>query len=463
MPHQRLTLRPHQESAARDILSTLRETDRAVYVSACGTGKTLVLTELVSRLNPQVTVVCAPWLSLLQQLHAAFTRQLPDVRTAFVCSADDLKQHGTGAIHDLLAETDPRPLLIFSTYQSLGLTRAALNAAGLVAGLLIGDEAHHLATTSAFGQDAVSDEFPASKRVFATATPRLCSADDSGVMQLDASMDNSERYGPVAHELTFGAAIKAGIIADYSLAVLATNSREIAAKIEHDADLRLAAAIVAVQRLREQQSANRIVAVLNRVDRAREFAALAHRSGIPAHLVVGETAPSERLDVLDEFARTGGVLVNVRCLAEGVDLPELDGLIFVDPRQSVVDLAQNIGRAIRLKRDGRRGIIAVPVVVDAEAESVDGQLPEGYETLAGVLSVLRELDERLAGSVPVSTGFCRQQAGSTPQGGEHPIVEVDGSDVSATQWLRQVLEVRLLTDLRMLSFDELMEYEAHRA
>jgi predicted helicase len=43
-------------------------------------------------------------------------------------------------------------------------------------------------------------------------------------------------------------------------------------------------------------------------------------------------------------------LSNARCLAEGIDLPNLDGVAFIDPRNSEIDIVQAVGRAIRLSK-----------------------------------------------------------------------------------------------------------------
>ena len=52
------------------------------------------------------------------------------------------------------------------------------------------------------------------------------------------------------------------------------------------------------------------------------------------------------LRTIDPDAR--GLLSNARCLTEGVDVPTLDGVVFVDPKRSEVDIVQAVGRAIRL-------------------------------------------------------------------------------------------------------------------
>src|SRR4029077_6525394 len=52
----------------------------------------------------------------------------------------------------------------------------------------------------------------------------------------------------------------------------------------------------------------------------------------------------QHLRQLDRGQR--GLLANARCLAEGVDVPTLDGVAFIDPRRSEGDIVQAVGRAI---------------------------------------------------------------------------------------------------------------------
>jgi predicted helicase len=58
-------------------------------------------------------------------------------------------------------------------------------------------------------------------------------------------------------------------------------------------------------------------------------------------------------------------LANPRCLGEGVDVPALDGIAFIDPRRSEVDIVQAVGRAIRFDEDNKIGTIVIPVFIES--------------------------------------------------------------------------------------------------
>ncbi len=50
-------------------------------------------------------------------------------------------------------------------------------------------------------------------------------------------------------------------------------------------------------------------------------------------------------------------------ISEGVDVPALDGVAFIDPRKSQVDIVQAVGRAIRRSEAKAHGVIVLPVFI----------------------------------------------------------------------------------------------------
>src|SRR5207253_1592540 len=61
------------------------------------------------------------------------------------------------------------------------------------------------------------------------------------------------------------------------------------------------------------------------------------------------------------------ILSNVRCLSEGVDVPALDAVLFLTPRNSQIDVVQSVGRVMRNAPGKKRGYIVLPVVIPAGA------------------------------------------------------------------------------------------------
>ena len=90
-----------------------------------------------------------------------------------------------------------------------------------------------------------------------------------------------------------------------------------------------------------------------------------------------------------------GLLANARCLTEGIDVPTLDGVAFIDPRRSEVDIVQAVGRAIRLAPDKTVGTIVIPVFIDTDEDpeiALDGS---AFKPVWDVIKALRSHDDEL--------------------------------------------------------------------
>ena len=94
------------------------------------------------------------------------------------------------------------------------------------------------------------------------------------------------------------------------------------------------------------------------------------------------------------------VVCNVKLFTEGVDVPSLDAVAFLDPRDSQVDVVQAVGRVMRKAPGKRFGYIIVPVVVEPgrDVAAALERGAEGYATVGRVLRALQAHDGRLAES-----------------------------------------------------------------
>ena len=128
--------------------------------------------------------------------------------------------------------------------------------------------------------------------------------------------------------------------------------------------------------------------------------------GIPpdvhADHVDGTMSSSERfkkLTTLKSGSSSYSLLANARCLSEGVDVPALDGVIFVDPRQSEIDIVQAVGRAIRKSADKRVGTVVIPVVCSMDTDGAVQLDAKGHKKLRQVLWSLRAHDAALGAEI----------------------------------------------------------------
>ena len=428
----------YQTQALDDIATTLKDNARATVVMACGTGKTLVALWATEQAKPKTVLVLLPSLMLLQQTLREWSQHTSwGSRFSYLCVCSDKT---VGLRNDSInidktdvgfkVDTDPELVrefleretddikVIFSTYQSTEVV--AEGAAGLPPiDLALFDEAHK--TTGRAGgmfSYALDDEkVQINKRLFLTATPRhidIRKRDKEGDFRVQ-SMDDETLYGPRAHTLSFGAAANKGIICQYKVLISLIDKQMVDDFSRNngitlvDGDeigARWVSNLVALDQAVKKVDASKIITFHSRVSNAQEFATneprgIAHYlDGYDVRHVNGKQNSAARSDAIQAFASAShGVITNARCLTEGVDIPAVDMVAFIDPRQSRVDIVQAVGRAMRKPRGATTktvGYVLVPLFAGVDGDGLDDAIKtEKFEAIANVLNALREHDEEL--------------------------------------------------------------------
>ncbi len=446
--------RPDQAVALAAITRALAAGDRTQLIWASGTGKTLTARWYAEKSGAQLVVVFLPSLALVAQTLAEwrrasgrswpFTAQVicsdPSTVEGAAERAEDLGSDVPRLFwHQVSATITTRPAkaaaelaaaikrsvvhVVFSTYHSAGVAGEACARTGAAFDLLVADEAHHLAGRPRDTFRLVLDRrsIPARKRLFMTATPVII--DGAGET---LSMDDRHLFGPVAHTFSFAAAIKAGRLVDYRVVVIArqpgggqAGRRDggtvpctlMAAAAQHklrsvltlhtfNADAAAFAAAMDGRRLRD-----------GRIVRGR---AVSGKQG-------GKRAVAERVQALT-WLGTGTpaecrLVASARCLSEGIDVPAVDGIVFADPRGSVTNIIQAIGRALRPAPGKTMATIIVPVTLPGGDDDTD-LIASEFKHVWAVLRALRAHDERLAGEIDAEIRRRARRPGD-PAGDRH--------------------------------------------
>lgn len=358
-------LRDYQVAAVAAITAELsNEGNRTHAIMACGTGKSVVGIRAAEQLVPVggTIAVFAPSLALVEQLHRTWT----------------------------------------------GAARRALTT------MVVCDEAHRTAGKrgGAFSTVLSDRLVPGHRRLFLTATRRVHS--DGNLL----SMDDTTLYGPRSYTYPFGRAIADGWLSDYRVAVVVITDADVHRAILSGASARIggsefnsekAAAVLALQHASEAHNLRRVLTFHNTISASRQFSTnLKQLSASPAfngprpHVYHLDSLASQaaRRSALEHLANPepGGwtVVNNVRVLAEGVDIPTLDAVMFAEPKRSQIDVVQAVGRAIRKNPDRLApAIIMVPVYI-APGESPDAALQSSrYRHVWQVIRALRDHDDTL--------------------------------------------------------------------
>ena len=457
---------PHQTRAIDEVVSKFIGHDRGQLIMACGTGKTFTTLWIKEALSAKTTLVLVPSLNLLSQTlneWAFATKDSFDVLC--VCSDKtvgkrDKEDMALGEapfsvtsdltdISDFLSGGGHK--VIFCTYQSSDLIADVQSDKSIQAfDLVIADEAHRCSGKSdaAFSKVLDGEAIRATKRLFTTATPRLYSssvkkaAADRGVEVY--GMDDEEVFGPVLHTLTFGQAITEDLLNDYQVVIVGVdqpmikewieNQELVAINPDNQTDARTLAAKIGLLKAIKDYDLSRVISFHSRVKSARDFASEVTelvdlieplnrpQGSLWASHVSGTMRTTDRIIEIGKLKSLEnadiGLLANARCLSEGVDVPSLDGIAFIDPRGSQVDIIQAVGRAIRKVRGAAiqtKGTIVLPVFIE-DGDNAEAQIEaSNFKPVWDVLKALRSHDEVLAEHLDQYRTNMAKRSGTTTQ------------------------------------------------
>ena len=213
-------------------------------------------------------------------------------------------------------------------------------------------------------------------------------------------MCDKEKFGEVFHELKFSDAIKDKILTNYQVAVVGvigdknrkfvTEGQIVKVEKNVQTDARTLASQIGLAKAIKKYNLQKIITFHSSVAKAKKFGVsssvdnnnleafsdlilklpkkVTPRKNIWTQAIFGEMPVDRRLDYLNILEKpdrnTICLIANCRCLSEGVDVPALDGIGFMDPKSSYTDIIQAVGRAIR-KSDEKK------IFHDAGYQSLD--------------------------------------------------------------------------------------------
>lgn len=460
-----LPLRDYQQHATEQIQSVYDAGGcRVVLQLPCGTGKTVVASQLVAQATGRC-VLFVPTVALLSQTierlsPVAGGRPIVAV-TGDVSIEGDLPVSAVPLSRSRVT-TDPEVLgeilteagesvVVIATYTSSWVVAQATDRPWDV---MICDEAHR---TTGFSEQAWAvplndDLIAARRRLFMTATTKTVTAEDSDDDDLPVlevlSMDSVHTYGPVVAPLSWREAIRQGFLADYEVAIIGVSEASVLEAIQAAAengaviDPRQAAAHLALLRARDTHPHVRsVLAFHNRIAESRQWvaqfealAAVDDRAAEVQALHVDATSSHHDRDVALEMLRTPGekmsVVSNCQVFSEGIDVPALDAVVLAAPRRSPTDLVQIIGRALRPhpNRLGNKALIILPVIDADGTGEVDVTLSRSsYRAVWELLASLAEVDEQVTASTVARLGQLFQTGQADGSGQQSEVVSVDTS------------------------------------
>lgn len=314
---------------------------------------------------------------------------------------------------------------------------------------------------SAFMKIHFNENVAAKKRLYMTATPRIYgeTAKRKGAEEdyTIASMDDESIYGPTAYQIKFGEAVEQKLLTDYKVVVLTVQEDAIGDRLPSlESDQGVNAMSL------EPSDIGKIIGcwkglvdhgegapddatglggmlVVDDVETMVTDCKPLHRAvGFCSTINASKTITEAFSQIVEKFAedeheelplkcelrhvdgnmpsdqRTrnitwlGGdvaedecrILTNARCLAEGIDVPNLDAVIFFNAKNSTVDVVQAVGRVMRRAEGKDFGYIILPIFVPAgmtPEEALDDS--KVFANVWSILQALRSHDERIEAKV----------------------------------------------------------------
>lgn len=335
-------------------------------------------------------------------------------------------------------------VVVFSTYQSIDVISEAQRRGFPEFDLVICDEAHRTTGAAQDGMESVftkvhNNQLVKSKlRLYQTATPKVYGIESkkkavSNSIEI-ASMDDENLYGQEIYRLGFGDAVNRGYLTDYKVVVLAVSEQYINRNMQtiladnNELNSNDIGKIIGVWNAMVKRNGmtgaitgkpmKRAIAFTDTIAHSKELSAefnnvvndyLGNQAkdsfSVQVHHVDGTLNALQKKQQLDWLAgkienNNAHVLMNVRFLTEGIDVPNLDAVIFFSPKKSQVDIVQAVGRIMRKFEDKEYGYIILPIVV---ANNVDPSIVldnnEQYKEVWQVLNALRATDERFEAEI----------------------------------------------------------------
>ena len=436
--------RPHQTTAldkCENFFINTKET-RGKIIHPCGSGKSLTGYWISQRLNAKTILVAVPSLALVRQTLYSWAREAVangiDMDWIAVCSDDDVKNlddplmkkvdigievnTDPQIIANFLSKSTKNTKVVMTTYHSSKAVIMGVKKSGQTFDLGIYDEAHKTVgqKDKGFAQLLYDKNVKVKNRVFMTATERVFRGNSDEYL----SMDNPKIYGTIIDKLSFKAALEQDppILSDYKIVTTVVTKSEIEKLINQndfiksdgkewtvEGDASTFASLIALRKLIKKKKLKHVVSFHSSIKRSIDFQNLNTEATkaagsfgkLSTFHVSGKDSTGRRAAELERFvAAEPSLITNARCLNEGVDVPAIDGVLFADPKHSMIDIVQAAGRAMRKFDSKKFGYIIVPVILDEDGENPSD---DAFNQIITVISALGMSDDRMIAEFSATT------------------------------------------------------------
>ena len=386
----------------------------------CGTGKSITMIDYIRLKKAKKVVILMPSLHLVSQFYKNINANYHKQNILCICSQMDKEsltcgeENNSEEADQILKEfialdtdvkytttqtiinkkLDDEKLIVLCTYQSSYLLENKQFDLGIF------DEAHKTVNSDTFGFCLKDDKCKINERIYFTATPRYY----KGKEETCISMNNKEIYGEEIYSYNYHKAREDKYVLDFQIIAYVVqpcleeivNEKYIKKdnlKIKSEI---LISAIQLAQHIKNTNSCKKILTYHNSINNAIEYKKslnyVFEKYGIVASIfhMSGKTHMNQRQQIFNEFEKANiGIICSSKVLNEGVDIPCVDCVMFVDQRSSTIDVTQCVGRGMRLYKDQKVCNIIIPIHYNQLEEE------HNYSQIIRILTAMNEIDSKL--------------------------------------------------------------------
>ncbi len=414
----------YQEEAYNAIIQDLEINNKCLVKMFCGSGKSLIILNLIKNYNSDINVLVFPSLNLIDQFYNDYLVNVFDTEQMLkVCSESTSTTNPKDIELFLLSKLEMKKKIICVTYQSFKLLLDNLNSFQI--DFCCFDEAHHAVGETY--QKLIFENDIILKQVFFTATPKNA----NGIVMYDRENIEQNQCGNLVYDYTYLDGVNQGYLNPFEIRIdmYTENSNKsiyesIARAILVSGNGRVLTFHSAVDsNSNSSTTVNNFVneklfkesfkkVLENEFPEKKKFYKLTdiHMKGLDSKVKM-----DKRKEILKKFDETSNnkimIISSCETIGEGVDTKNANMCVFVDPKSSFVKIIQNIGRIVRKQFgvDKPNSTILIPCWVDkSKYENCNGDKEKcdevirqdmmaggNFNGILNVMSALKQEDEDL--------------------------------------------------------------------
>lgn len=428
MKNKTFTPYPHQRTASTAIGRAHLNADwsnpatelRHKIIMPCGSGKTFTAYLIIKNLEENHVLIMVPNLLLRDQIMDQYFPLL-NKQYKFMCigtgqeaeEKEAYKGFGyrvhTKEIAEFYKKHKNSKTITICTYQSTNALIEAQKDSGIIFDIGIIDEAHRTAIgfVSEFSKVLFNEYVNIRHRVFMTATERVYVGKTDELFD----MSSANHYGETAFTYSIKQGIEDGVLNNYKVATMFSNRQEVFDFINNNPEIKaiseelsdkdctqLVSSLMCVIKAVREKKCRKIISYHSNVRKAKLFSLLINTfdDDIDSYHVNGvDQTLADKHEQLNKFKQSAkpAVLTNAQALVEGIDIPPVDAVIFVDKKDSHISIIQAIGRCLRINKGKGISYVFLPILIKSDKD-INKESAE-FLMLYRVLMAIAIADQRL--------------------------------------------------------------------